>query len=114
MPAAPEIRIGNRTAIISFILGTILFLAFVFSGSAQLLLIGYFYIIIAGIVNLVVLIWLFVQGSNDNSIRKARNRTGFLILANIPIAVVYVFVVMYMLKKDYWQDVAHKKPGKSS
>ncbi len=97
MKGVTKIKIGNLTALISFLIGTAIFLAYVISENDQLFLIGYFYLIVAGISNFVILFWLLLQTSEDRSIRKGLNRSKIFIVANIPIAIGYFFVIMYLL-----------------
>ena len=97
MNAVTKIGIGNLTSVISFVLGTSIFLAYVITESDRLFLIGYYFIVIAGIVNLIVLLWLLLQTSSNKSIKRGLVRSRLLILANIPIATIYIFIVLTIL-----------------
>ncbi len=97
MKGETKIKIGNATALISFLTGTAIFLSYVISENDSLFLIGYIYLIAAGIVNFTVLLWLHLQTSDDKAIRKGLNRSKMYIVANIPIAIGYFFFIMYLL-----------------
>jgi len=97
MKDATILRIGNFTVFFSFLLGTVIFLTFVITEDQNLFLFGYYFIIIAAIVNLVVLFWLLFQTSIEKSIRRRLNRSRLLLVANIPIAILYFYGVMTLL-----------------
>ncbi len=97
MKEVTKIKIGNSTAIISFLIGTAIFLSYVISENDSLFLIGYIYLIAAILVNIYVLCWLLLQSSDDNAIKKGLNRSKIFIVANIPIAIGYFFTIVYLL-----------------
>lgn len=97
MKGVTKIKIGNTTALISFLIGTAIFFCYVISENDSLFLIGYFYLIAAGIVNFIILFWLLLQSSDDKAIRKGLNRSKMYIMANIPIAIGYFLTIMYLL-----------------
>jgi len=97
MKGITKIRIGQITALTSFLLGTVLFLSYVITENDHLLFVGYFFIVIVGGVNLIVLLWLLFQRSEDKAISKGLNLSKLFIVANIPVAILYSFGIMIML-----------------
>ena len=92
-----KIRIGNLTAFISFLIGSLIFIGYLTYENDLLLLIGFYYLIIASIVNFCILLWLLFQKSNDTLIQKGLNKSKWTIVANIPIAIAYFSIVMTLL-----------------
>lgn len=89
-------NLGKLTALISFIIGTLIFGAYILTPKAELIFIGYFYILLAGLINLVVLVIIFLRANKENKLI----RTCGLILLNIPIAIFYCWIVSYMVTHD--------------
>jgi len=97
MKTITQIKIGKLTAIISFLIGTTLFLLYYFTTNENLFLIGFFYIIFSGIINLGVLLWLSTKSTNDLDLKKGLSQAKKLILLNIPIAIAYFIGIMTLL-----------------
>jgi len=78
------------TAFISFILGTLCLLLFKSSSDTGIIAVGYFYTILAAVVNTLILLLVVV-----NTIRKFKDyaehfKTIFVVLLNIPIVCLYL------------------------
>jgi len=86
--------IAVLTALMSFSIGTLLLLVYKISGYSNLIAIGYFYTIVAAIVNsiLVLLLLLNILLNFKNS--KEHLLTLGIVLANIPIVIFYMDVVL--------------------
>lgn len=89
------------TAIISFVLGTILFLIFFLTNYRdQVITPGIIFVIIAGIVNTVVLFKLLKELLNNKEKRRKNLMTSVIILLNIPIAAIYLHFVLEEFGKN--------------
>jgi hypothetical protein len=90
-------RFGLFTALISFIIGTILLIVFYLTNSYSLSIFGIFFIAIAGIINLGVLIKVLINLINDKENRKKHILTSAVMISNIPIAILYFYIVMFLM-----------------
>ena len=90
-------KIGIWTAILSFIIGTIFFLMYFFSGSDNTAFTAYFFILIAGLLNLGILLTLIVKSIADKENKKSYLRTSGIMLLNLPVVVLYFYFVMVLL-----------------
>jgi len=70
MTSKKHIKLGKRTALISLIIGTLIFGFYFLTSNDELLFIGYGFIIIAGIFNLIVLIAILSKSNSDSEIGK--------------------------------------------
>lgn len=84
---------GKYTFLISFGLGTFLFLLFLMTGNDYLLILGGTYIIFAILVNVTVLLCELLVFLMDVSERKDSGNSVLLLLANIPIAGIYLMII---------------------
>jgi len=90
------IQTSRWTALISFSLGTLLFLAqqlFLFN-SYDLLVLGLFYVIITAFINLIFVIALFVEMFLGPLMIEELMITLGIMLLNIPIAMMY-FIILF-------------------
>ncbi|WP_224995134.1 hypothetical protein, partial [Cesiribacter sp. SM1] len=92
-----HIRLGRLTAIISFLLGTIIFGLYYLTSSSDLLFIGYGYILVAGLVNIVVIALLLNRVRKDQINRKGLLRTSGIMLLNIPVMLLYCWIAFILL-----------------
>jgi hypothetical protein len=90
-------RFGLFTALISFIIGTLLLIVFYFTNSYSLSIFGIFFIAIAGIINLGVLIKVLINLINDKENRKKHILTSGVMILNVPIAILYFYIVMFLM-----------------
>lgn len=90
-----HISSSMQFAIGTFIIGTILFLLFLlFPKSNELIIVGFYFVVIALLSNgLVLLMLLFELLLNKNS-RKKNSIKILILVANIPIATLYFIVVI--------------------
>ncbi len=90
-------RTGRSTALISFLLGTVIMGIYYQSSSSGLLFFGYAFILLAGLVNLIVLIALLIRARKDKENRKKLLSTSRLMLLNIPVLVAYIWFALILL-----------------
>jgi len=85
---------GFKTALIFFVIGTILLLGYLITKNDTLILIGWFYVIIAVITNVIIeIILLFILIKNkENRVKTTLNI--ILIALNLPIAFIYFLIVI--------------------
>lgn len=87
----------RSTAAISFILGTLILIIFLCFHSSEIFLFGYGYVFIATLINLLVflftLVLIFYKYSQKENTSEHWTSL-FTLLTNIPIALVYFFLVM--------------------
>ena len=97
MTTPQYLQLGRSTALISFGIGTAIFGLYYLSSEAALLFLGYGYILLAGLVNIGILISILVKASNDTANRKALFTTAGLMLLNIPVMLLYCQVGLQLL-----------------
>lgn len=89
--------IARRIALISFLLGTVIFLLYFFSSAYEWLVVGYGYILIAGIANTAVLLLLLFKANKDKGNRTRLLKTAVFVLLNIPVALLYCLFTLFLL-----------------
>lgn len=92
-----HIRLGRLTAILSFLLGTFIFGLYYITSSSALLFIGYGYILLASLVNLVVLVLILNRAKKDQNNRKGLLKTSGIMLLNIPVMLLYCWIAIILL-----------------
>ncbi len=88
---------STQIAIASFVLGTLLLLAFLTTKHEYVLLAGFYYVLLALATNLVVLGNLLYQCARLHNHRDYYGIKILLVLANIPIAFVYLKIIINSL-----------------
>ncbi len=87
---------STKVAIVSFVLGTLLFLGyFVIDDEFLIMLYGFFYVIIAIIINLLLLIYLLYKWLENPLAKKEISNQVLILLVNIPIAILYFVIIFY-------------------
>ena len=89
--------LGKVTAIISFIIGAIIFGSYFLTSNSDFLFIGYGFIVIAGIINLIILITIIAKSNSDSTNRKRLLKTGGLMLINLPIMFVFIWISIIVI-----------------
>lgn len=97
MTSKKHITLGKWIALISFIIGTLIFGLYFFTSNGELLFIGYGFVILAGIVNLIILLAILIKSTSDSANRKKLLKTGGLMLINIPILFIFIYGTMFLL-----------------
>lgn len=91
-----KLPFSTKMAIVSFLLGTILFIGyFVADDKLLFLILGVMFVIIALISNLLMLIILLFDLIECPSEKKPITRKILILIANIPITIIYLFIIMY-------------------
>lgn len=88
---------GKWLAILSFLIGTGFMATYYSYDSGELIFYGYFFVIAAVIVNLIVFIILLIKSTLDNSNRTQLLRTAGVMALNIPIALLYFYFVLVLV-----------------
>lgn len=96
MTSVKYITIGKFTALVSFLIGALIFGFYFFTSKGELLFVGYGYIVFAGIVNLIVILFILVKAITDLSNRKNLLKTSGIMLINIPIMFFFIWVAMIL------------------
>ena len=97
MKSEKHITLGKGIALISFIIGTLIFGFYFLTSNSNLLLIGYGFIVVAGIANLMILIAILTKSNSDLANRKSLLKTGGLMLINIPIMFFFIWVSLVLI-----------------
>ena len=96
MTTEKQIALGKKTALISFLIGTVIFGLYFLTSNWQLLFVGYGFILIAGIFNIIILILTISKANSDSENRKKLLKTSGLMLLNIPILIIYAWFAMML------------------
>ncbi|MTI38932.1 hypothetical protein [Fulvivirga lutimaris] len=102
LPAIRSMKItlstfGKWLAILSFLIGTGFMATYYFNDSGELIFYGYFFVIAAVIVNLMVFIILLIKSTLNNSNRSKLLRTAGIMALNIPVALAYFYFVLVLV-----------------
>jgi len=84
--------VGIKIALGSFVIGISILLLFLITKNEAFAFVGYFYLIIAVILNLITLLYLIYNTIMYNENMLSNIYTGLIILLNIPIAYVCALV----------------------
>lgn len=91
------INLGQLAALISFLLGTIIFGLYFMTSSFNLLFVGYGFIAIVGLINVCIIIPVLTRATNDKVNKSKLNWTAALMLLNIPVMLTYCWVAVILL-----------------
>lgn len=97
MNTEQHIKLGQQTALISFLLGTIIFILYFITSSFELLFTGYGFIAVAGLINLGVFISILFKAGRDRDNTARLFSTCRLMLLNIPVLLFYCWVAAVLL-----------------
>ncbi|WP_026706541.1 hypothetical protein [Flavobacterium soli] len=90
-------KIGQQTALLSFLFGTTIFAAYFYTSMSELLFIGYTFIIIAGLVNIRIIISILLKTNEDKVQRKKSMKTCGIMLLNIPALLLYCWIAIILI-----------------
>ncbi|PWK17684.1 hypothetical protein [Xanthomarina spongicola] len=90
-------KIGVYTALVSFLIGTLLLVIFYFTYSSIIAYYGLIFIIIVGIINLVILVKIVFDYNTKRENKKEYLRTALIMLLNIPIVICYTYFVIFLM-----------------
>lgn len=91
------IKLSRNVALVSFIIGTLILLAFYLSENTVFALIGLFYLFLAFVINLIFLVGLIMKLVTKESDRKKTWIAILILLTNIPIVILYYNIATYIL-----------------
>ena len=97
MTTERQIKLGRGTALFSFIIGTIIFGLYYSTSTFELLFIGYGFIALIGLINIIVLISILIKAQKEKTNRKRLLNTSGLMLLNIPIIIAYCWAAIILL-----------------
>ena len=97
MTTESYVNLGRRTAAISFLLGTGIFGLYYLTSSFELLFVGYGFIILTGIINLIVLISILLKFRRKEESGKKLLAACKLMLLNIPVMLIYCCIASILL-----------------
>lgn len=97
MKTEQHLKLGRLTALISFLLGTAIFGTYFFTSSFELLSLGYGFIILAGLINIGILVAILVRANKDKGNITKLFRTCQLMLLNIPVLFFYCWAAIILL-----------------
>jgi hypothetical protein len=97
MTTKQQIKQARLAALISFLSGTMIFSLYFFTSYGGLLFIGYAFIAVTGIINLVILVSICIKAISDKVNRKKLLFTAVLMLLNIPVMLFYCWVGLILL-----------------
>ncbi len=89
-------KFGKRTALISFLGGSVLLIWYYYSSSLIIASIGYIFIVTALLVNAILAFILLLTSLVDRERRRSYLKTLGLMLLNAPVAILYFLVVVYL------------------
>lgn len=82
--------LGEKTFLISFLLGTSLLLLFWITKAEFLVILGFYYVVIATVVNLLIILYELMEFLSDISEKKRNGNSVLLLLLNIPVTFLYL------------------------
>jgi hypothetical protein len=89
-------KLGKRTAIITFLIASLICLLFLFTGDTKYGFRGYFFFLGALVVNFSIMIFLLVKASNSENSKKIYRSITWMLL-NIPLAIFYFMMGIYFI-----------------
>lgn len=92
-----HIKLGRQTALISFLLGTVIFGLYFLTSSSDLLFLGYGFIVLMGLINMGILISILLKSNTDKDKRIKLLKTCGMMLLNIPVMILYCWVAIILL-----------------
>ncbi len=92
-------RYSKYVFLVSFIIGTIIFLIFFFTSNTHLLIIGYIYLLITLVINLFFLVKLLlvVFKATNHKTKQSAIKLFVLLLLNFPVAIFYLVFTVHLL-----------------
>lgn len=97
MTTERHIILGRQTVLISFFIGTVIFVLYFLTSSFELLFVGYGFIALTGLINICVLIAILIRATNDKENAKKLNWTAGVMLLNIPVMLIYCWVAIILI-----------------
>ncbi|MCT2408146.1 hypothetical protein NZD88_11395 [Chryseobacterium antibioticum] len=86
--------LGRNTFLTSFLSGTLLLILYLITKADFLLILGFYFVIITAVVNMLVLLYELLEFLTDISDKKSSGNSVLLLLVNIPITMLYMFIIL--------------------
>lgn len=93
---------GKKTFLISFLLGTCLLLLFWMTRAEFLVILGFYYVLIAAVVNLLITLYELMEYLSDVSEKKRNGNSVLLLLLNIPVTFLYLNLFLIFADLNTW------------
>jgi hypothetical protein len=97
MKTAKLLVLAKYTAFYTFLVGTFIVTAYYLGGNSIWFLIGYFYILLAFIINLAVLLLLLWRVRKDRANSRILIKHAAFLFINMPVMVAYIWFVLVLL-----------------
>ncbi|QBA23364.1 hypothetical protein EU348_20155 [Chryseobacterium indologenes] len=94
--------LGKKTFLISFLLGTSLLLLFWITRAEFLVILGFYYVVIVAVVNLLITLYELMEYLSDISEKKRNGNSVLLLLLNIPITFLYLTLFLIFDNLNTW------------
>ncbi|NML70251.1 hypothetical protein HHL23_10625 [Chryseobacterium sp. RP-3-3] len=85
--------LGRNTFLTSFLAGTLLLIVYLITKAHFLLIFGFYFVIIAAVANMLVLLYELLEFLTDIPDKKSSGNSVLLLLVNIPITILYLFII---------------------
>jgi hypothetical protein len=96
MKSEKHIKLGQQTAITSFMLGTGIFGLYFATSFDGLLFVGYIFILLTGLINIGIIISILLKANKDKENRRELLKTCVVMLLNIPVMNFYCWVTIIL------------------
>lgn len=96
MTTKRHLKLGQLTALVSFLVGTLIFILYYLTSASELLFVGYWFIALAGLLNFGLLIAILAKARKDVTNQKKLLNTSGLMLLNIPVMIAYCWGVIML------------------
>jgi len=97
MKSENYITLGKGTALITFLIGTLIFGIYFLTSNDDLLFVAYGFIVLAGIANSIILIAILVKSNLGSINRKRLLKTSRLMLINIPVLLLFIWFFLILI-----------------
>jgi hypothetical protein len=88
-------NIGKSTALLSFMIGTVILLKYAISLDSLTIEVGTYFIKYAFVGNLIVIVLIFISMLIESKNIPQYSKISLWMLANIPVAIIYVLITAY-------------------
>ncbi|MEJ5052545.1 hypothetical protein WH221_22150 [Chryseobacterium culicis] len=85
--------LGKRSFIISFLLGTLLLIAFWLIRAEFFIELGFYYVLVTAVINMFILLHELIIYLTDVTDQKPSGNSVLLLLVNIPVTVLYLYIM---------------------
>jgi hypothetical protein len=85
---------GKTAFYLSFVLGTLILISFLLTRNEFLLTLGFYYVLAAAVINIIVFFYEFVIFVTNITDNKPHGNSAVLVLLNIPISIIYFLAVI--------------------